>query len=713
MSNQSPFNQRVVARDVQGVPKGLGDGMETHLCAIKRPMPCIVILVHGVNDVGEAYQNQEAGIIRGLHERMSRNDMYPHVWKNFKLVQGEEPQQCINKIGRSPVIPFYWGYKPVDYETYAADQERYRQEIARLGADATLPYNAYQENDPTKLAKLGNDGKSKLKFCNDNFGNVLDDCYAKGGGTFANATTNIPDMLGPGADGLALAAAGHASLYMNGGDYTHPIYDNPHRIYQFFAAQRLADLILTIRKNPATEKDVINIVAHSQGTIITMLANMLVYQAGRKPADCVILNHSPYALEGTTVENMTPGHHQTDEARQQTFINFCNLMKTNPNYGQVQHTPDEIKEMVRTITLPVKNKWSDNPLYSRNNAGLVYNYFCPNDGTVSLLNIQGFGWRGIPENIAGGLANLRQRVFCENNPSKVGDKPTTEPFIMPQNKGGFKYSALTNASYTFEDVIINGAELPEKFEHLLQGTGAAYKYTVDPDSPDQTISYSAKANALSRTEKVRATTFFVKKGNMNKGHNLTEDELALYSADSPYSRGRKEKYIRGVVGGFSHSADYVELVREKTREELEEEWQKADPVGYSQHSSIVMSKDAPEKTMAYDLAIGRCIAFDYQYGEFWRKLLQRADWRFSNNPFDQTRNYYKTGKLNYDSTKKHMNKPDDVLPAGEYGVVNEFYNSKTVIPGRYPEIYNKEVPNLQWDMPEPISGLSTVKKENF
>jgi hypothetical protein len=23
--------------------------------------------------------------------------------------------------------------------------------------------------------------------------------YAKGGGTFANATTNIPDMLGPGA----------------------------------------------------------------------------------------------------------------------------------------------------------------------------------------------------------------------------------------------------------------------------------------------------------------------------------------------------------------------------------------------------------------------------------------------------------------------------------------------------------------------------------
>ena len=51
MSN-SPFNQRVVATGIQGVPKSTGAGMETCNVAIKRPMPCIVILVHGVNDVG-------------------------------------------------------------------------------------------------------------------------------------------------------------------------------------------------------------------------------------------------------------------------------------------------------------------------------------------------------------------------------------------------------------------------------------------------------------------------------------------------------------------------------------------------------------------------------------------------------------------------------------------------------------------------------------
>ncbi|TKU66670.1 alpha/beta hydrolase, partial [Citrobacter sp. wls715] len=79
---------------------------------------------------------------------------------------------------------------------------------------------------------------------------------------------------------------------------------------------RLADLILMIRNNKPTENDPINIIAHSQGTIITMLANMLVKAAGADPADCVILNHSPYALEKTAAEGMTHGHHQTDRARQ-------------------------------------------------------------------------------------------------------------------------------------------------------------------------------------------------------------------------------------------------------------------------------------------------------------------------------------------------------------------------------------------------------------
>ena len=59
--------------------------MVKHNCLIKRPLPCIVILVHGVNDVGEAYQNQDEGICKGLNTRLGRTDLFPHGWKNQKF----------------------------------------------------------------------------------------------------------------------------------------------------------------------------------------------------------------------------------------------------------------------------------------------------------------------------------------------------------------------------------------------------------------------------------------------------------------------------------------------------------------------------------------------------------------------------------------------------------------------------------------------------
>ena len=501
MSN-SPFNPRVVATGVQGVPKSTGGKMAVCEVAVKNPMPCIVILVHGVNDVGEAYQNQEQGIIAGLNERMGRTDMYPHEWHQYKMDMGDGEQQQVKMPGRSPVIPFYWGYKPVDHATYIDDQRRYRDERAKSGDAAKLPYNAYQEDDNATLAKLGHIPQTTLKFQNDNFGNVLDDVYAKGGGTFANATTTIPDMLGPGSGGPANATAGFASFHLNGGDFTHPIYDNPHRIYQFFAAQRLADLILMIRREPATKFDPINIIAHSQGTIITMLANMLVKAAGADPADCVILNHSPYALEKTAAESVTPGHHQTDRARQQTFRNFCQLMATNARYGKGEyHTQAEIDELEGALCLSKTNsQWRQNKLYTRNNFGKVYNYFCPNDSVVSLLNVQGLGWRGVPHDIASGIDNLRQRVFCENGP-EIGGSPLSVPFEMPAlKKDCFDQDTLATRQYTFADVVVNGEQLPVTFRHQLQGAGSQYKYSIAPGSPDQDISFSAKATVIARTE---------------------------------------------------------------------------------------------------------------------------------------------------------------------------------------------------------------------
>lgn len=695
MSN-SPFNKRVVATGIQGVPKSTGKGMETFNVEIKRPMPCIVILIHGVNDVGEAFQNQEQGIIAGLNERMGRTDMYPHEWHQYKMDTGEGEQQQVKMPGRSPIIPFYWGYKPVDHATYVEDQRRYRSELAKLGSGAKLPYNAYQEDDKGKLAKLGHIDTTTLKYQNDNFGNVLDDVFAKGGGTFANATTNIPDMLGPGSGGLANGAAGFGSLHMNGGDFTHPIYENPHRMYQFFAAQRLANLIETIRNEPSTANDPINIIAHSQGTIITMLANMIVKQREVEPVDCVILNHSPYALENTVAESAMPGHHQTNHARQQTFRNFCNLINTRRGKEEY-HTDAEIEEMEGSICLSkAKSKWHENKLYARNNFGKVYNYFCPNDSIVSLLNVQGFGWRGIPQSIAVDLSNLRQRVFCENGPD-IGNSPLTIPFKMPELKSGsFNQDSAVTKKYTFDDVVVNGEQLPVTFKHQLQGADSGYKYPVDPESPDQAISFSAKANSLARTEMDIKNTDWIGLGHLLPGHELTSAELKIFSKE--YGKN----YIKGTVAKGAYK-NIVKLYHEKSADDLEKEWMQADPVGYSQHSSIVMSKDAPSKAMAFDLAVGKCAAFDVRFGAFWIELIQRADWRNRLNGFEDTREYYKTGKLNIRLTKEFMNKPDMILPNGEFGVVNEFYNSTTVKPAQRNEIANEEVSNIQWDMPKPLN----------
>lgn len=112
----------------------------------------------------------------------------------------------------------------------------------------------------------------------------------------------------------------------------------------------------------------------------------------------------------------------------------------------------ELQALEASCTL---RKPSDNPLrtddrYCRSNDGKVYNYFCPNDGVVSLENVQGFGWRGIPQNIASDIPNLFQRVFYQHG--EVGNIPDANPFeLPPRNEGDAKYAFLTNASYSARD----------------------------------------------------------------------------------------------------------------------------------------------------------------------------------------------------------------------------------------------------------------------
>ncbi len=679
-------------------PKGSGP-MTVQECGLQPPLPCIVIVVHGVNDVGEAYENQDKGICNGLNTRLGRSDLHAHNWKEleFKISDTEgnittktctvQDQTCIGVVNRSPVIPFYWGYKPVDHDAFEQDQERYRAELTKKGNEADLPYDTYREDNDRKIA--AHNGANI-----DNLNNWLDPLFAKGGGTFANATTNIPDMFGPGAAGKILAMIGklmsRTDLF-NDKDWSHPIYQNPHRIYQAYAARRLADLILDIRQNPDTEKDTINIVAHSQGTLITMLANMWVEAEGLAPADCVILNHSPYSLRNRWLENALPGNQQTDKGRQTTFANFCKLMAKNPHYkmGNLPHYSTYIQELLDKGCLSKKaydaGLWSG-PHYSRNNFGMVYNYFCPNDQVVSMSPIQGFGWRGIPDNIKAQLGNnVYQRVFCRG--VDVGDK-TGYHFDMPARRPDD--SADTGYSYT--DVTINAPLLPEPFKFALMAEGKGYKAALSGNDP-------AIAKAAMKAERFIPETISVpnSKPFYHLGGDrspLTPIQLAEISARNP-----SWEIVKAEVSGNRDSLQQIVVRRRMTDAELNEAIQ--NPSNFSQHSSIVASDKVPALAMVYDLAIGQCEAFEDP--DFWDRLLLRADWRRESNPIAKERKYYQDGIIPPDDFKAFMNKPEREhgMPLGEFGVVNDYGPRQMVKPGNQRDMENETVEILQWDMPKP------------
>lgn len=705
-TKNSAFNDPELGSFI-GLNRDTAGAMLMQELPVTSPLPCIVILVHGVNDIGEAYETQEKGIIAGLNTRLARNDMYAHQWSEIKgLTDLEGAPKRITASGRSPIIPFYWGYRPVDHETYNADQRRYRDEVTRLGLDTVLPYDAFQEDDPQRLKKLNSEGRG---FFNDNFGNVLNLAVAKNGGTFANATTCIPDMLGPGANGGATWMAGIYSRKLNGGDFTHPIYGNPHRIYQFFAAQRLADLILEIRRNPKTAHDTINIVAHSQGTIITMLANMLVKQQAPdySIADCTIFSHSPYALEPRVMENMLPGKQQTAHGRQETLYNFCRLMATNPKYtASGSYRPDFVKAMYNDATLWRAHRWDSDPRYSRNNYGRVYNYFCPDDGTVSLSNVQGMGWRGIPDTLAHRIPNLYQRAFCQHH--TTGSPPTGAPFARPASQpGDFNYGGWpTNAAYPHNSGVTENAEaLPAAVELTLMGQNnkGNMQYKTGVSGEDRYIDYSAREyeNAWQVTEFRPPIRLAYPQ---RPGQVLSANELA------EVNRHYGTAFVKGRVVGEGTSQRY-QLQRRKTDKEINEMEKHGEPVTFSQHSSIVMDPNVQEKAVAYDLAIGNCMAFEDP--AFWLNLRKRADWRHEFNPDHDAKLYYMTGKLNVEFTKRFMNKPDDVLPSGNFGVVNDYGPRTRVEPARHPDLHNQNVPVHQWNMPEPASYQDVPAANNI
>jgi hypothetical protein len=367
--------------------RGTGEGVtlpglgNKRIIAAKHDMPGSIILVHGVNDVGVSYDALESGLCEGLTKRLC-GDLRPATYQMPQPSDRDELKDDPDAVfykrkltddTYSPVIPFYWGYR--------------------------------EERDKAVDGRKTSHGQAV-----DRYGNRLDKDYSKEGGPFANATTTLLEMWGPGKGGPveAIDAASH--------DATRPILKNPGRLYMVLAARRLAALISMIRDYD--EDEAVSIVAHSQGTMVSLLAqaflldpNMQKDQPGARPADTLILCNSPYSPvdELPTMAGLVDGYSGADElmakdnlyryisGHQTLHARLTTLANIVKGVAEKKHDSPPLTELTDTTKHhgAVGPKWVATA--DRDNRGKVYLYFSPEDMTVALSSVQGIGWQGVPD----------------------------------------------------------------------------------------------------------------------------------------------------------------------------------------------------------------------------------------------------------------------------------------------------------------------------
>lgn len=333
---------------------------------VPREQPCNVIVVHGVNDVGIGYCEVEEGLCAGLQDRLLRKfkaATYKMPVEKDKSVLLDDPdavffKRSVAPDSDTPVIPFYWGFREI-----------------------------------TDKSKTLNGQKT------DRNGNRLDKDLSKGGGPFGNATSTLPDMWN----------RGMYSPLDPVRDSLRPLRTGPGRMYMVLAAQRLAALVSMIRSYEP--KDTVNIVAHSQGCLVSLLAQAFLMEMGERTADTLILTHPPYSLDEEMGKMMKSATYfkgdkdeamkdfydlidgrQTVHARLQTLVNIvAGVAKSRgaePAFASIGE---------RDCGGMVHGRWK--PDGDRDNRGKVYLYFCPEDMTVALDNMRGIGWQGVPDHV--------------------------------------------------------------------------------------------------------------------------------------------------------------------------------------------------------------------------------------------------------------------------------------------------------------------------
>ncbi|MCK1791873.1 T6SS effector phospholipase Tle3 domain-containing protein [Pseudomonas violetae] len=591
-------------------------------------LPGVVIFLHGVNDPGASYESVETGLCQGVNERLDRPDLragrYGADYSQAQALPREQledehrtvlddpdtylyQRDTTNPRTRSLMIPFYWGY---------------RAEPAEIKRD--------ERGDPARL---------RNQF-QDKFHNRLDRHFAKGGGFFANATNNLREMY---ATGFAAQVRHLAQLGLPNSQY---MGKGPHRRYFVLAATRLAMLVSEIRR--VSPNETITIMGHSQGTLITLLAQAMLVDRGERCADCTIMVDSPYSvLPGATPKNSNT---------LQVLIDIVQQITQAPH---AQPSLDALRCGVRGYGGRSGPRWSPEQgqrlgadgktvvFPERDNRGKVYLYFCPDDTTVALDDVQGIGTYGVPDELPDGapamnaLQSLRfyQRLWTkrlrDDQPVMVGKAAQQECMRAkgePRYPGGWSATAVATRAPIEEgqERNINAEQLhPPHAPQMFGGealTGSTHKSGMDrPDAVSQNAALGNPSAAFKWK--------FVQ--------NLP-DRLDVEVVRERWNKGREpddqtQAFQRTTVSGIAllGTQNHYRYEREETPNEIRarmevdtKEWSEN-----SYHSAVLRSPENHRWVTAMDIAIGQAKCLDDP--DMREVLVAIADWKLDEDRFDQ------------------------------------------------------------------------------
>ena len=583
-------------------------------------LPGVVIFLHGVNDPGASYESVETGLCQGVNERLDRPDLkagrYGAKYQNAKQTPREtwkdKEEQILDDPDtylyqrdtddpktRSLMIPFYWGYR--------AAPEHVKRDDA---------------GDPFRMRNQFQDIR----------GNRLDRHFGKAGGFFVNATNNLDQMYGEG-----FQANWKTAIVEHANPNNYLLFANaPLRHYFVLAAHRLAMLVSEIRRVSANET--ITIMGHSQGTLIALLAQALLVDKGQRCADTLIMVDSPYSV----LPKVTPKDHDT----------LATLIRIVTAVTQTPHAQPSLAALRDSKTYGGRTgpRWSPTQgtrkdkignltvFPERDNRGKVYLYFCPDDTTVALDDVQGIGTYGVPDATPDGRPAMMalqsmgfyQRLWTrrhrDGDPVPVGKPPQPE-FIRAPGEHRYPGASLVTG-------VVSQAPIAEGQERLINAEalnpphapqmfgGEAVKgspVTAGLDKPDDV----GKSVALGKDA---ATFLWIKMPAEYDAPNTTQQEaLARFNGLTADQEDHTRAVRKGPARSSSSSSSCHE--REETpreaRARMEHDQGTWDANSY--HSAILRSPENQRWVTAMDIAIGQARCLDEP--AMREVLVAIADWK--------------------------------------------------------------------------------------